>query len=120
MARYTRHEEVPAYETRIDQMDAARYNRVRLALRRLGCPLRLPLEGLGQFEFIIEDDAWICVDRNLSDLPILAWTHFRRPDALHEPVPCQLRYYHLYASAIRAKALARMDEELAERLARQR
>ncbi len=116
MGRYTRHEEVPAYETRIDRIEAVRYNRVRLALTRLGPDLRLPLNGMGQFEMILQDDAWVCVDRNLSDLPILAWSHFRRPDALHEPVPCQLRYYHVYGSAIRAKALERMDRELEARL----
>ncbi|HSO06331.1 MAG TPA: hypothetical protein VLW45_03780 [Pelomicrobium sp.] len=90
----------------------------RLARLRLGLPLRLALPGLKGLELEIGDDAWICVDPALGDLPVLAWAAFDTAsrDALDRPVACELRYYHVAASMVRARVLEIMEEALAARL----
>jgi hypothetical protein len=94
------------------------YNRVRLALIRLGNPLRVPLHELGQAEMLLADEAWLCVDASRNDLPLMAWRDFAISgrDALHEPVHCTLELYHTHAGILLGNALRALDEALAERL----
>jgi hypothetical protein len=96
---------------------AENFNRVRLALSRLENPLRVALPGLRTLDFMLEDEVWAVVDRDLNDIPVLAWTDFEHRSALHLPVRCILRYYHAHADVILDKALLRLDEILAARLA---
>ncbi len=69
-------------------------------------------------ELILEHDAWVVVDHNRGEIPVLAWTDFRpsRDRGLHEPVPCVLNYYHFMASGLRGKVLERMADALEQRL----
>ncbi len=36
----------------------------------------MPLDGLLHIDMIFDDDSWICVDRTMNDLAIIAWTNF--------------------------------------------
>lgn len=110
--------DLPVYERLSDSIDAERFNRVRLALRRLANPLRFELAGLHGLDLSLEDAAWVCADRTLNDMPVLAWVGFAlsRRVGLHLPVACELRYYHAHAGVIRGRVLALMDEVLTSRL----
>ncbi len=112
MPRYTRLDDVPPYALRPDCIEPRRWARVRRVLHRAGGPLRLDLPGLCPLELILQADAWVVVDAAQGDLPIIAWTGFSPVTALHLPVECELRYYHLYGTAVRARALDLMDEAL--------
>lgn len=115
---YTRHNEVPVYEQREGTLDAAIYNHVQLALKRLGKNLRLVIPGLRTLDLILQGDAWIVVDSALNDIPIAAWSDFdrTRSDALHAPVHCRIRLYHANAGIILQRVLNDMDNWLTEQL----
>ena len=115
---YNRHNDVPVYESRHSEVDAHCYNQVRLALTRLQPELRLSLPGLKHLDLILQQDAWIVVDRVLNDVPIIAWSDFdtKHRTGLHMPVNCRLRFYHAYGGIIVQKALIVMQEILQERL----
>jgi hypothetical protein len=115
---YTLHEEFPAFAARSDTVAARHYNLWRLASRRVGLPLRLALPGLKGLELVLTEGAWICVDPQLNDMPIIAWTGFQAAgrDTLHGPVACELKYFHFGASMVRAKVLDLMQTLLDERL----
>jgi len=108
--------ELPILKSRPIAVEAERYNRVRLALRRLDNPLRLELPKLRSLDFILEDHLWAIVDRDLNDIPVVAWTDFAQRTALHRPVSCTLRYYHAHADAVIDKALLKLDQILNARL----
>lgn len=108
--------DIPTLKTLPATVTAERFNRVRLALRRLENPLRIELPKLRSLDFILEDDMWAIIDRDLNDIPVLAWTDFEHRTALHQPVPCTLRYYHAHADVVMDKALQRLDEILRARL----
>ncbi len=79
------------------------YNRVRLALSRLGNPLYLDLGAtLPCLEVQLCDDYWLCFDSCRDEQPVLAWTAFERAgrSGLHEPVACDLHFYHLHAGLV--------------------
>lgn len=115
---YTRHDEVPVFEYRDGQVDAAHYNHVQVALNRLGSELRLQLPGLKHLHLVLQRNAWIIVDIAFNDLPIAAWDQFRSGgrESLHQPIPCRLRLYHGSAGMVLRKSLAIMDDILNERL----
>ena len=73
-------------------IEAACYNRVRLALLRLGFPLRVALQQHRGLEVILDSAMWLCVDSNTEDQPILAWREFQTCErrGLHLPVSCEL------------------------------
>jgi hypothetical protein len=114
--------EVPALKVMDSVVAAKHYNRVRLALARLENPLRFPLPHLRGLDMLLAENEWVCVDRTLSDLPVLAWTDFQVSDrnALHVPVPCRLRFFHAYAGLIVGTLLQDVTVILAERLNRAR
>jgi hypothetical protein len=114
--------DVPALKV-IDSVVAAKhYNRVRLALMRLEDPLRFPLPHLRGLDMVLSDTEWICVDRTLNDLPVLAWTDFQISgrSALYAPVACRLRFYHAYAGLIVGTLLQDVAVILAERINKSR
>lgn len=115
---YTLHEDFPAFASRPDAVPARPYNLWRLAARRVGLPLRLALPGLKGLELVLTDGAWICVDPQTNDMPIIAWTGFQSAgrSTLHAPVACELKYFHFGASMVRAKVLDLMEALLDERL----
>lgn len=114
----TRQEEFPALACRADQVSARQYNLWRRARGRFGGPLRLELPGLKGLALVLSDGAWICVDPRLNDAPILAWTGFEVEgrSKLDAPVACELKYYHVGASMVRARVLLLMEELLDARL----
>jgi hypothetical protein len=113
--------EVPVLKSMPTIIDAAHYNRIRLALLRLENPLRFTLSHLRGLDVLLNDEAWVCVDRTMNDLPVLAWTDFetRGRSGLHEPVRCQLRFYHAHAGIIIKTLLQDIDAELSRRMAMQ-
>ena len=82
---------------------------------RRGAPLRLELAGLKEMQMVLADRYWACVNTVHYDAPVLAWIEFAAENraALHIPIACKLNYYHFAASALRARALAVMEQELA-------
>ena len=115
---YTRHFEVPVYYASDDTLEAAHFNRVQRALKRLGPSIRLSLPGLKSLALIVQADGWIVVDSAFNDLPVVAWTDFQRqePNALHGPVRCRARLYHANARIIMRRVLAAMESLLDEQL----
>ncbi len=94
------------------------YNRVRLALSRLGNPLRIPLEGMRCLEMILEDKFWFCLDTCKSDCPVLAWAAFDTSgrSAIHESVSCELRFYHVHSGLVMGEVLETMGNVLQQRM----
>ncbi len=103
-------DDVPRLRTESTYLEAQRFNQVKLALIRFSGPIRLPLPGLRGMDLIIDKRTWVCVDRTLYDLPILAWTDFssRSRLTLHEDIPCLLHYYHVHADLITETVLSTM------------
>ncbi len=90
------------------------YNRVRLALIRLGKPLRLDLpqhRGLGM---VLTDDAWRCIDTLTEDQLILVWRTFASSgrDDLTQPVACELHLYHHCAGLVMGSVLSDLEDAL--------
>lgn len=112
--------DIPTLKSKPSTVSAARFNRVRLALKRLENPIRIELPGLRSMDFILEDQVWAIVDRNHNDIPVVAWTEFATRTTLHQPVSCIMRIYHLHADAITDQALHKLDSILEARLKRQK
>lgn len=93
---YTRHDELPVLSAWPTRVPARPYNAALRALSRRGGPLRLDLPDLFLHDMIVQPGAWIVVDRGQADMPVAAWVDFApAPDrGLHEPVSCELRYFH--------------------------
>jgi hypothetical protein len=111
--------DVPKYSQAPSRVEARHYNTIRRALHHLPAPIVLQLRGLSHINMIIDADSWACVDSSLNDLPIVAWTDFQADsrDNLHEPIPCQLSYYHYQAGTLVPRVLDITSELLDERLA---
>ena len=114
----TRLEDVPVIKISSTAIHAPVYNRLRLATLRLESPLRLSLTGLRGMDFLMDEAAWICVDRTLYDLPIIAWTNFQTlgRDSLLTPVECHIHYYHIHANVIADTVLTTVDTFLQEQM----
>lgn len=113
---YIRHREVTPLATRAGNMDALYYNHVQTALKHLGPQIRLRIPTLKHLDLILQKDAWIIVDRALYDYPIVCWTEFRTEhrDNLHEPIACEIRFFHYAATMIYNKTLEAMELMLGE------
>ncbi len=103
-----------ALRTMPKTIEAPVYNHVRLALRRLGSPLRVEVPGHRGLEIILESRVWMCVDANAEDQPVMAWLNFdnRGRDNLQAPVGCTLELYHYCAGLVMGTALAALDDAL--------
>ncbi|MCW8830409.1 MAG: hypothetical protein OQK32_02695 [Gammaproteobacteria bacterium] len=115
---YARHNEVTPLATREGKIDALYYNHVQTALKILGPHIRLRIPTLKHLDLVLQKDAWIVIDRALHDYPILCWTGFETAhrDNLHEPIKCEIRYFHFAASMIFNKTLEAMELMLGELL----
>ena len=111
-------DDVPIYESKIIEIPSKYFNRIRLGQIRLQGPLRLELAGLRDIDVILEDNAWICIENSLSDLPVLAWTDFEvdKRNSLNEPVRCKLCLYNIHADLITETALKTIYELIDYRL----
>jgi hypothetical protein len=114
--------DIPIIKSVPSYVGASHYNRVRLSQLRLERTLRLELFSLRGLDISIDDEAWVCIDRTLGDLPVLAWTNFDTSNrsGLHQPVPCQLRFYHNHADLICGTVLDDLGRILERRLAKLR
>ncbi len=100
-------------------IDAACYNRVSLALTRLGEPLDVEIEPL-RIAIRVERKVWAAWSL-VNDIPLMAWVDFHVGErGLHEPVPCQVRLYHFHAGLLMGHAPQLLANALDERLGRQR
>ncbi|MCW8956141.1 MAG: hypothetical protein OQL09_04600 [Gammaproteobacteria bacterium] len=117
-ALYTRHDEVPQLASRPGKVNATHYNHVQTALKRLGNQIRLKIPKLKHLDLIIQKDAWIIVDTVLNDIPVVAWTRFEIENrkSLHEPIQCEIRFFHFAASMILNRTLEAMELMLGEAL----
>lgn len=111
-------DELPALAIHDSQVKSHLYNLVHIALKRLGKSLRLELPKLRTLDLILEEDAWVVVDRDLNDIPVIAWLDFQTQhrDNLHEPIQCQRRLYHAHGLVIVDKVIEAMQLLLGERL----
>ena len=110
--------DMPILAQRDDHIEASVFNVWRRARSRFGTRLRLDNLDLKQMEVILTDRYWVCVDAIRHDCPILAWVEIEDAgrDSLHEPIPCKLNYYHFAASAVRAKVLEKILEQLEQKV----
>lgn len=110
--------DIPPLWTRPKVIEASCFNRVRLALHRLGRPLRIVLPRHRGLEITLDNRTWLCVDSLRGDLPVLAWSHFeiQNRTALDEPVLCSVQFYHSHAALVSGSVLTELDEVLVRRL----
>ncbi len=119
MSMRGRLDDLPIFEYRDSHVDANQYNLVHIALKRLGKSLRFELPRLRTLDMVLEKEAWAVIDRDLNDIPVIAWVDFqtRHRDNLHEPIRCQQRLYHAHALIIVGKVMEAMHDILGEKLA---
>lgn len=88
-------------------VEAACYNRVRLALMHAGKSVRVALPNHRGLEMILENRHWLCVNGILDDLPVLAFHDFEIAGRteLHAPVRCRLSFYHSHAGLVMGSVL---------------
>lgn len=101
-------------------IEAVCYNHAHLALLRISNPLRVELPDHRGLEIILSRHDWLCVDSANDDQPIMAWLDFdtrSHNQALHEPVPCLLRLYHMHAGLVMGSALDALNQSLVDKLA---
>ncbi|MBT9611832.1 MAG: hypothetical protein IV108_01030 [Burkholderiales bacterium] len=110
--------DIPPWRIFPKQIEAACYNRVRLALLRIENPLRIALARHRGLEVILHDDHWLCVDSFAEDQWVMAWREFQihARDNLVEPIACNLWLYHHCASLITGSALDDLHQVVAQQL----
>ncbi len=96
------------------QIPASCWNRARIALIRKGAPLRIELDGLRALLCELDNESWVLwPPPHAGEVPLMAWTGFVRPEAaLHRPVRCELRLYHLQAGLLMSRALEALEASL--------
>lgn len=116
---YTRHNEVLVLDSKSGEVYAHYYNVAQIALKRIGEQIRFKIPTLNHLDLIIQEDAWIVVDRVLHDMPVACWTEFQFEgrDNLHEPISCEVRIFHFAARTILKTTLDAMEEFLRESFA---
>ncbi|MHB1233340.1 MAG: hypothetical protein ACYCZQ_12285 [Burkholderiales bacterium] len=109
---------IPPWRIFPKQIEAACYNRVRLALLRIENPLRIALTRHRGLEVILHDDSWLCVDSFAEDQWVMAWRDFQihARDNLYEPIACNLCLYHHCAGLIMGSALDDMHQAVEQQL----
>jgi hypothetical protein len=110
--------DIPVYQRLETTVKAEHFNLVKIALKRLGSPIRLELPKLRTLDFLLDEETWIIVDRSLNDIPVMAWLDFETKDrSLHEPLKCRLNLYHAHATIIHSRVIEAMTLLLGEKLA---
>jgi len=100
--------DIPILKSVPTYIESRHYNRIRIGIDRLGPPLRVELLNLRGLDLVADNEAWVCVDRTMNDLPILAWTDFEvsKRTSLIEAVGCRLNFYHSHADLICGSVLS--------------
>jgi len=119
---FSKFNDIPVLKAVPTYIEASYYNRVRIALNRVSNPLRLQLLNLQGLDFVLHDDVWMCVDRSMNDLPILAWTDFnsRERTSLLSSVACQLRFFHSHADLVCGSVLGMAERQIEQQLLRRK
>lgn len=108
---------MPALESYPHRVPARVFNLWRRYRLRHGETLRLELVHTPPMALDMEAGQWVCVDVNLHDAPVIAWSAFQdRDQPLHEPIPCEVTHFHFGASAIRDRVLNELADWLEEAL----
>lgn len=68
---YDRLDDMPVFDRHPDKISATHYNHVKLALKRLGDEIRLTIPKLQGLDLILQNNAWIIVDRSLEAMEML-------------------------------------------------
>ena len=115
----TRNSEIQQLSSEVSEVQAIYYNHVQTALKRLDRQIRFKIPTLKHLDLILQNDAWIVVDAVLNDMPIIAWSDFdvKHRKTLHQPVVCEIRFYHYAADKILDKTLEAMEMVLGEKMA---
>ena len=118
MPTFNRHNEIIILDSKPGNVAAHYYNVAQTALKRSGEPFRFRIPTLIHLDLIVQNDAWIVVDRVLNDMPVAAWTNFETEgrDNLHEPVNCEVRIYHFAARVVLQTTLDAMEDTLRQSL----
>jgi len=121
MPAYTRHNDILILDRRPGNIEAHYFNQAQTALKRIGQQIRFKIPELNHLDLIVQEDAWIVVDRVLDDVPVVAWTDFQTEgrDSLHEPINCEVRLYHFAARMILKTTLDAMEEILGQSVVEQ-
>ena len=111
--------DVPPLRVMPKEIPAACYNRARLAMIRLGKPLRVGLTRHRGLAVVLSDTAWHCVDSLAEDQLIMVWREFASAgrDDLTEPVACELSLYHHCAGLVMGSALGDLEQAIEALLA---
>lgn len=111
--------EVPACFVETIEVEAERYNLIRLAIARFGGALRFPLIGLRNLDILLDRESWVCVDRSALDLPVAAWNRFEDQgrQQLQGNVRCELRHYQINTDILLPYLWMTMESILRDRLA---
>jgi hypothetical protein len=104
--------DIPAIRSVPYTLDAALYNRARLALLRIGSPLELELERTG-IDLVLEHACWVGYHCQQTSLPLIAWDGFDSGrSALDAPVACTMHLYHQHSWLRMPRILLALDKEL--------
>jgi len=104
-------ENLPCYSRYRAKIEAPVFNRIKLAQIRQGQgkmhTLRLRLDALRHLDLLVDDETWICVDRDQNDIPVIAWLDFNTShrQELHKAIECDIYSYHAYAEMIEQRVL---------------
>jgi hypothetical protein len=104
--------DVPPIRSIPHTLEAALYNRARLALLRIVNPLELELEGMA-IDVVLENTCWVGYHSNQTSLPLIAWDGFDTGrNALDAPVGCMMHLYHHHAWLQSPRVLRALDKAL--------
>jgi hypothetical protein len=93
-------------------IDAALYNRARLALLRHGEPVEVELDGLA-VDMVLEKKCWMVYFAYQTSLPLIAWNDFEsKRSSLNAPVACTMHLYHQHAWLQSQRCLQALDKVL--------
>ena len=116
----SRLDDIPVYEYKTGEIESHYYNHVQIALKRIGKQIRIEIPGLKHLDLILDQEAWIIVDRVHADVPIAAWSDFdaQKRESLSTPINCTIRTYHQNADLIMQRTLDSMETFIDEELAK--
>lgn len=105
--------DAPILSSQGASVDAYEYNLIHLALVRFGEPQWVRL-GVRDIDVFLSHRVWLCRDRRLDDMPLMAWTRFARGERAGPwaPVRCEVIYYHAYARVIGRQTLTEVASRL--------
>ena len=66
-AYYNRHNEIIILDSKPGEVEARHFNLAKSALRHTREPLRFKIPTLNHLDLLLQEDAWIVVDRVLLD-----------------------------------------------------